>query len=114
MEWKQLTEVAQLEEVDRLSVDRPVLLFKHSTRCNISSAARARLERAWTPVDDRERIAYFLDLLRHRGVSDAIAARYGVEHASPQALIIKQGKCTEDRSHFDITYADVISGLQRA
>jgi len=112
MQWTTLTNVAQLDAIDQASQQAPVLIFKHSTRCNISSAALARLERSWTAANDQAHVAYHLDLIRHRDVSNAIAQRYGVEHASPQVLVIRNGKCVYTESHFGITYADVIGQLK--
>ena len=114
MNWTPLTKTSQLEEVDARSAEKPVLIFKHSTRCNISSAALGRLERAWTEADDAAHTTYFLDLLKHRDISDAIAARYGVEHESPQALVINNGECVEQSAHFGITYKELLSSLSKA
>ena len=114
MKWTPLTELSQLDEVDSLSAQKPVLIFKHSTRCNISGAALGRLERAWTAADDTAHTAYFLDLLKHRNISNAIADRYGVEHESPQALVIRNGECVEQSAHFGITYNELHSALSKA
>lgn len=111
MNWIPLTDPAQLDAIDQASQERPVLLFKHSTRCSISTAALDRLERAWTPADDQVHTVYYLDLLRHRSISDAIAARYGVQHESPQVLVIRHGRCSQHASHFGITYAGTKSAL---
>lgn len=113
MRWQPLLEEAQLDTIDAASGDHPVLLFKHSTRCNISSTALHRLERSWTPADDASREAWYLDLLRHRDISNAIAARYGVEHASPQVLVIRNGRCVFHNSHFGIDYREVIAALDQ-
>lgn len=111
MNWHPLTDLAQLDAIDAASAERPILLFKHSTRCNISSAALARLERVWTAADDAQHVPYFLDLLRHRDLSNAIASRYGVEHASPQVLVIRHGRCVYHESHFGISYPEVLAAL---
>jgi bacillithiol system protein YtxJ len=111
MRWTPITTIEQLNAVDRASHDRPVLLFKHSTRCSISSAALGRLERAWTKEDDERHDAYYLDLLQHRDVSNTIAERYGVEHESPQVLVVRNGKCTYHTSHLGITYAGAMEAL---
>lgn len=111
MNWLPLTDPAQLDAVDEASAERAVLLFKHSTRCSISSAALDRLERAWTAADDAAHPSCLLDLLRHRDISNAIAGRYAVEHASPQVLVIRNGRCIHHASHFDITYRDVLLAL---
>lgn len=111
MNWTSLDDLALLDEVDRLSAEKPVLIFKHSTRCGISSAALGRLEREWTNADDERHKAFFLDLLRYRPISNAIAERYGVRHGSPQALVISNGKCIHDATHFGITYKGLLAEL---
>ncbi len=109
MRWNELTDERQLEAIDEASKQGPVLLFKHSTRCSISSAALHRLERAWTVDDDEAHTCWFLDLIRHRDLSDAIAHRYGVQHESPQAIVVRDGRSVWHASHFGITY-DVVTG----
>jgi bacillithiol system protein YtxJ len=110
MAWTTLEDPGQLDTIDTLSQQRPVLIFKHSTRCSISSAALHRLRHAWTSADDIHP-AFLLDLLRHRAISNAIAERYAVEHASPQVLIIRGARCIEHRSHFAITYTGTLAAL---
>jgi len=109
-----LIDHAQLEAVDGASRERPVLIFKHSTRCSISSAALNRLEKGWSTADDALHTVFFLDLIRYRSLSNAIAARYGVEHESPQVLVIRNGQCVYTVSHLGITYADTVSALGAA
>jgi bacillithiol system protein YtxJ len=111
MNWQPLTDLAQLDAIDAATMEKPVLIFKHSTSCSISRTAKDRLERAWTSEDDARHLVYYLDLLRYRSISDAIALRYGVEHGSPQVLIIVKGKCRYTNSHFGITYTDVLEEL---
>ena len=111
MRWIQLTDLAQLDELDSSSGSKPVLLFKHSTRCSISRAALGRLEREWSVTDDASITAYFLDLLSFRSISNAIAERYSIEHESPQALIVESGRCVQVSAHFGIDYADVKKAL---
>ena len=114
MDWTPLTDAAQLALIDAASHTRPVLIFKHSTRCSISSAALNRLEKAWSTEDDARHTVYYLDLIRHRALSNAIADRYGVEHESPQVLVIRDGRCVHATAHFGITYADTVSALKVA
>jgi bacillithiol system protein YtxJ len=48
MNWNALETMDQLAEIDAESAKQPVLIFKHSTRCNISATSLARVERGWT------------------------------------------------------------------
>lgn len=108
MNWLSLATENQLEEIDRLSYDseiKGVLLFKHSTRCSISSMALNRLERNLKVSDNLP--SYLLDLLDHRSISQFIADRYSIDHESPQLLVIKEGKCIYNASHSEINAADI-------
>jgi bacillithiol system protein YtxJ len=50
---------------------------------------------------------YFLDLLAHRDVSNAIADKFGVLHQSPQIIVIKEGKSVFNASHESIEAEDL-------
>ena len=100
MNWIQLTDLGQLNEISMLSNEKPVIIFKHSTRCSISRMALKQFENEFVSKDEVE--AYFLDLLEHRDISNEIATRFNVYHQSPQLLLIKEGKSVYDVSHSDI------------
>ena len=104
MNWIPLTTEAQLEEIVQLSETKPTIIFKHSTRCSISSTALSRLERAW---DAAETPAYYLDLIAYRPISSAIAEKFDIEHQSPQVLVINQGKCSYSATHWDIAMDEI-------
>lgn len=101
MEWIALESAEQLSEIDKLSHSRPVVLFKHSTRCSVSAMALDRMERGGESLTGMS--CYYLDLLAHRDVSQAIADRYGVEHESPQAIVVRNGRAVWHESHTAIS-----------
>lgn len=101
MNWKKLTAVEQLDQLVTASAQNPVLIFKHSTRCSISATSLSRLERNW---EDIGTVPYYLDIIAHRDVSNALADRFGVPHQSPQVLVLKNGDCIHDSSHFSIAF----------
>ena len=104
MNWIKLEQAGQLEEIDRVSQQEYVLIYKHSTRCGISSAALRRLEQENLAHNGADIRHYFLDLLKHRDLSAATAERYGVRHESPQVLLIRNGRCVYHASHSDVSY----------
>jgi len=116
MLWHKLTELNQLQDIISQSNQQPhenlaVLLFKHSTRCSISSMALNRLETRWN--DDEKIPAYYLDLLNHRDISNEIASIFNVEHASPQVLLIKNGTCFYASSHTDISANSILEAITK-
>ena len=104
MIWIPLTSESQLEEIITESFNAPVMIFKHSTRCSISSTALNRLERNWKDTELPTVKTVYLDLIAHRPVSSKIERDLDVEHQSPQAILIKDGKPIWDASHYDIQY----------
>ncbi|MCD6019140.1 MAG: ral stress protein [Bacteroidetes bacterium] len=111
MLWHKLSDINQLKDIKNSTIEQSgngltVLLFKHSTRCSISSMALNRLESKW---QDQEKIpAYYLDLLSHRDISNEIASLFDVEHASPQVLLIKNGVCIYHNSHSGISASEIL------
>lgn len=104
MNWIPLQNEEQLKEIILNSNNKPQVIFKHSTRCSISSMAKNRLDKK----DQPEGIDfYYLDLIKHRKISNKIADDFQVMHQSPQVLIINQGKCVYDESHSGITMDDI-------
>ncbi len=106
MNWITLNNNNQLEQIIEESAEKPVLIFKHSTRCSISATALSRLERKW---QNQELKPYFLDLLKYRDISNKIAEIFGIEHESPQALLIYKGQSLYDASHLDIDYNEIVN-----
>ncbi len=100
IDWRPLTDFGQLNEIIDISKDKPVLIFKHSTRCIISKSALKQFENEFDCHD--KVVPYFLDLLEHRNISNEIANRFDVVHQSPQLIIIKDGKAVYNVSHESI------------
>ena len=108
MNWIELSDEKQLEEINEQSTQQPVIIFKHSTRCNISSMAKNRLERESAPDNT---LFYYLDLIRYRNISNKIAADYSVHHESPQVLLIKNKECVYEETHNGISMQDITEQL---
>lgn len=98
--WIPLTDLDQLNEIIELSNEKPIAIFKHSTRCSISRFALKQFENEFDSADATD--TYFLDLIEYRDVSNEIASRFQVVHQSPQLLLIKSGQSVYDVSHSDI------------
>lgn len=109
IEWNALTDYAQLEEALKRSYERPQVIFKHSTRCEISAIAKYRLETDWDLEETCD--IWYLDLIAYRGISDQIAETLAVHHESPQVILIKNGESAYDASHLDISVAEIREAL---
>jgi len=108
MNWHTINTIEQLEQIKAASYTTPQVIFKHSTTCSISRMALDRFERGETPenVD-----FHYLDLLNYRAISNEIASFFQVHHESPQLLLIKDGECIYDESHYGIMMDELKSFL---
>lgn len=108
-DWVQLESESQLEGLINDSFTRPVVLFKHSNRCSLSSLALNRLQNLQQFSGNAD--FYFLDLLRYRNISNAVADQLQVYHQSPQLLLVKDGECIYEASHLDIHASELSEQL---
>lgn len=110
MKWIDLQDEQQLSNILERSFEQPQVIFKHSTRCGISSSAKRRLEQSNAP---EEISFYYLNIISYRGISNKIAEQFRVRHESPQILLIKNGECIYQESHGSIQMqriASVVNG----
>jgi bacillithiol system protein YtxJ len=110
LHWIPLESFDTIELIIKRSYEVPCLIFKHSTRCNICTIAKYRLEDDWD-FESGEMDAYYLDVLLFRPVSLKIAEIFQVHHESPQVLLIVNGECIYDASQLDITLEELREGL---
>ncbi len=107
MNWIKLEQESQLEQIVALSHNKPQAIFKHSTRCSISTVAKNRLDNSSVDAID----FYYLDLLAFRNISSSIAEKFSVYHESPQIILIKNGECIYDESHGGINIQDIVDAI---
>ncbi len=94
--FTKILDAEALEQALARSNDAPVVLFKHSTTCPISSAAYEQMSKVTRDVA-------LVVVQRARDVSQEIASRTGIQHESPQAIVLRNGQAVWSASHFDIT-----------
>lgn len=99
--WFNLTSAPDLDQLETGRAFRPQVLFKHSTSCGLSGMMLRRFEKLWGSVGDQADF-YFLDLIAHRELSNAVSRRYGVPHQSPQLIIIGAEGVLLHSSHGEI------------
>lgn len=111
MHWIHLTEEEQISQIVTRSQEKPQVIFKHSTRCSISSVALSRLQKSEQPS---EVDFYFLDLIAYRHLSNKVSEVFQVHHESPQVLVIRNGECIYDESHMGISMSDILAQAKAA
>ncbi|QEM12691.1 MULTISPECIES: bacillithiol system redox-active protein YtxJ [Mucilaginibacter] len=108
MNWISLETADQLMQIKQQ--EGYSLIFKHSTRCSISMMAKRRFELDWDNLPENMPL-YFLDLIKHRDLSNQVAQLFQVHHESPQVLLIKNGECILDQSHSGISVDETLEVL---
>ena len=103
--FNKINSVEELEEVFAKSNEKPVTLFKHSTTCPISADVYQEIKN----VDGEINLVV---VQTARNVSSEIAARTGIRHESPQAIVLKDGRAVYHASHYDVTAQDVSEKME--
>jgi bacillithiol system protein YtxJ len=99
--WIGLNRSEQLDSILTGSNKRLMIIFKHSSRCGISSMILNDFSRNYKLSDDFAEL-YFLDIIKDKELSKELSIRYDVVHESPQLIVIKDEKVIHHASHFRI------------
>ena len=102
LNWLPLTSLEQLETIKKESNTEAILIFKHSTRCGISSMVIKQFEKLFTTEHSNLKV-YYLDLLNYRNISDEVGHKFQIMHQSPQLIVVRNEVSIHDASHNDIT-----------
>ena len=102
-----VTGAEQFTDLLSRSQEQPVVIFKHSITCPVSSAAYFEMEQFAGEV-------VLVEVQRARELSREIEKRTGIRHESPQVLVLEYGKVIWNASHFKVKAQAVADALQRA
>jgi len=103
--WNFLESEADFKQILDLSKSNPernYAIFKHSTRCIVSTMAKSKLEKSWTKLNSDIPL-YLLNIIRFREVSNLIAEELQLKHESPQLIVIQGGELVHHASHASIS-----------
>src|SRR6476661_6092042 len=90
----------RLDSLFEESHKRPVVFFKHSSTCGISSGVKSIVSDLGTDLN-------IVVVQTDRELSNEIASRTNVRHQSPQAIVVRNGRAVYHASHYDITSEDI-------
>jgi bacillithiol system protein YtxJ len=94
---KQLNDPAQIDALLKESI---AILFKHSTRCNISETAYQEV--STFEAAHPEIPVYLIDVVEDRPAALYVAEQVSVPHQSPQVILLQEGRAVWHASHFDL------------
>lgn len=101
MSFITLDSIEKLDELFEKSKETPVVIFKHSLTCPISTDASTQMS-----IVDGDVNLVIVQVSRN--ISNEIAVRTNIRHESPQLIVLKDGKPVYHASHYQIT-ADNLS-----
>lgn len=113
LNWVPIKDSADIDNAIERSNEKPVVIFKHSTRCGISRMVLNQFQNN-ADFDQDAVLLLYLDLLANRNISDEIAHRLGVFHQSPQLIILKNENVAFHASHYQAVPAAVNRVLEMA
>lgn len=111
--WLKMESEVDLKNALEKSKHKPVVIFKHSTRCGISSSAKRRLAKDFNLIKDDVSF-YYLDLIQYRNLSNQIAHDLKVRHESPQVILVSDSKTTFHGSHEGVSIETIQSALSQS
>jgi bacillithiol system protein YtxJ len=100
-----------LEQLLERSKSDPVLIFKHSTQCSISSEACEEFTRFANSAGDLACAVVLV--IENRELSNTIASRLAIRHESPQVIVVKDGRSVWNASHWFITAESLGEALKK-
>jgi bacillithiol system protein YtxJ len=103
--FQRVQDLEALQVLLEQSKEKPVVIFKHSTTCPISAGAYQQMAVL------KDEVA-LVEVQSAGDISREIAASTGVEHESPQVIILRDGKPVWHSSHWDITKETVEKALR--
>jgi bacillithiol system protein YtxJ len=103
--------ISSIDVSSILQKDKPSLIFKHSNRCSISFMALNRVLKAEQELNEMYDV-YLVDVVANRPTSLDIASALGVQHESPQAIVINHGEVILSESHGSISTNHILSAVK--
>lgn len=97
----------------KTSLEQPVLVFKHSTRCPISAAARNRLVDYLKDAGTGAPPVFEVWVIESRPVSNTVMEDLGISHQSPQVLLVRDRRCVWTVSHHEITGKNIADAVKK-
>ena len=96
---------AALDNLITDSKRKPIIIFKHSNACSISSRAYREMEKVQAPVN-------ILEVQSAREVSRELANMTGIRHETPQVIVLRDGKAVWNASHFEVQAGAVTEAVE--
>ncbi|MCI0339361.1 MAG: bacillithiol system redox-active protein YtxJ [Acidobacteria bacterium] len=111
--YQEITTTDMLDEILKSSEQQPILFFKHSKTCGVSSRAFAEFQRYLQSPESAQVRNCLIVIQQARDVSNELARLIGVQHESPQAIIVREGRAVWNESHFTLESGALIEAVRK-
>ena len=98
------------QELETVFAEETAVLYKHSTRCPISANAHQDLEGFLAANPDAP--LYLVDVHASADLSERIVEKTGIEHQSPQLILLRKGAPSWTRARMEITAEELSEQLR--
>ena len=96
MSYQSIDSINDFDAILKQSDSETVVVFKHSSTCDLSATAKDEMANVKLPV-------FELVVQTARPLSNHIEAHFGIRHESPQVILISRGESIYDASHRAVT-----------
>ncbi len=100
--YQEIVSTDALAEAMKSSELETVLFFKHSATCGVSDRAFNEFQKYLEAPEAAATRNYVIVVQKSREASDELARLVGVEHESPQAIVVRDGRAVWNDSHLAI------------
>ncbi len=107
LDWAFLQTTTDIDAA--IAGDSPVLFFKHSHKCGLSTLILDDFEKDWD-IDSKTCKIVMINVWHQRDLSNYISDALGITHHSPQVIVVQNSKVLYDKTHGKIK----VSGIKRA
>jgi monothiol bacilliredoxin len=107
--FTRLSEPDELEIALSESEQAPVILFKHSSLCSLSSWARRQVDNL---ADSTDTVLYEVVVQKSRPLSSLIVAKTGIAHQTPQVMILHHRQVVYHSTHSQIQTHELQEALK--
>jgi len=110
--YLEIVSTEALAEVMRSSENETVLFFKHSVTCGVSSCAFNEFQKYLESPESSATRNCVIVVQKSREASDELARLVGVEHESPQAIVVRNGRAVWNDSHLAIKSEKLVNAVR--
>jgi bacillithiol system protein YtxJ len=90
--------------------ETPVLFFKHSHKCGLSTLILEDFEREWKVSKEKCKIV-MINVWDQRDLSNYISSRLDITHHSPQVIVVQNNKVLYQNTHGKIKAKEIRRAL---